>query len=158
MVLIAMDGENAWEYYHNNAKDFFTSLYSNLEKIKYLRTQTISSFIKNSDFKTIENPIWPGSWINANFGVWSGSRENNRNWEILARIKEAVDRKKDSLTPRTLEKVTYYLRVIEGSDWFWWNTYEDISGDFGKIFLSYLKALSRLLNQDFIHYKHTFTL
>jgi len=136
MVLIAMDGENAWEYYHNNAKDFFTSLYSNLEKIKYLRTQTISSFIKNSDFKTIENPIWPGSWINANFGVWSGSRENNRNWEILARIKEAVDRKKDSLTPRTLEKVTYYLRVIEGSDWFWWNTYEDISCDFGEPFLS----------------------
>ena len=155
MVLIAMDGENAWEYYHNNAKDFFTSLYSSLEKHSHLKTQTISSFIRNSDFKTIEEPIWPGSWINANFGVWSGSRENNRNWEILARIKNALDKKRNMLAPRKLEQAISYLRIIEGSDWNWWNTFDDISGDFGKLFLSYVKALSRILNQDFIHYKHT---
>ncbi|MBN2120890.1 MAG: hypothetical protein JW734_07555 [Candidatus Omnitrophica bacterium] len=151
MVLIAMDGENAWEYYNNNAKDFFYALYSRLEKHPKLKTNTLSSYIKNGKFKSIDSKIWPGSWINADFGVWAGSKENNRNWHMLTRIKKNIDKHKAKT--HILDKAISYLRIIEGSDWNWWNTYDETSGDFEKILLSYVKEISRLLKKDFMNLK-----
>jgi alpha-amylase/alpha-mannosidase (GH57 family) len=42
-------------------------------------------------------------------------------------------------------KLFDYFYTIEGSDWNWWNTFEDITGDFKKIFLSYIKAIYKIL-------------
>ena len=146
-----MDGENAWEYFDNNAKDFLITLYQGLCREKNLRSRTLSEFAKEGPFKKIDARLWPGSWINADFGVWAGSRENNSNWQLLARIKKTIDKHKQPA--KQLEKAVHYLRIIEGSDWNWWNTFEENSGDFGKIMLSYVKELSKLLKTDFL--KHT---
>ncbi len=152
MVLIVMDGENAWEYYKMNAWDFLESLYQGLEESPQLKSETISSFIKDAgSFKMIKKELWPGSWINADFSVWAGSQENNHNWEILSKVKKCIDREKARLSPREVEKLYYYLRIIEGSDWNWWNTYKDSTGDFKKIFSSYVKEISRLLNINILY-------
>ncbi|HEC68822.1 MAG TPA: hypothetical protein ENI31_00830 [Candidatus Omnitrophica bacterium] len=146
MVLIAMDGENAWEYYPGNGFEFLDRLYQELTAHTLLNSETISSFIKNTtSFPRIEKRLWPGSWINADFSVWAGSRQNNYNWQILARLKKYIDKKKDILPSQKVEALYSYLRIIEGSDWNWWNTYEDKSGDFKKIFSSYVKEMCRIL-------------
>jgi len=148
-ILIAMDGENAWEYYENNAKKLFTTLYLRLEKDKSLKSQTISEYLKDKKIKSVYKPIWPGSWINSDFGVWAGNAENNRNWELLEEIKQALEDK--AIPPKNIEKAVCLLRIIEGSDWNWWNTYNDGSGDFRRIFLLYISEISHLLRRDFLN-------
>jgi len=141
-VVIAMDGENAWEYYPDNGRLFIDTLYKEIENAKFIKSSTVSSFIENSTVKRIPR-ISPGSWINGDFGVWVGSDKNNHNWQLLWRIRKELNRK--DLSPNKYQKALEYLRVIEGSDWNWWNTFEDIQGDFSKIFLSYVKQIYKIL-------------
>jgi len=85
----------------------------------------------------------PGSWINNDFGVWIGSKQNNHNWYILRKLRDAIEKKKGKI--KHSEKVMSYFRIIEGSDWNWWNTFEDVQGDFKKLFLSYVRRIYKLL-------------
>ncbi len=59
IVPIILDGENAWEYYRNNALDFFNYLYEGLSKEKSIKTVTISEYLEhienNSDNKIIND-------------------------------------------------------------------------------------------------------
>ncbi len=147
-LLIAMDGENAWEYYRNNAKDFFETLYTNIEKNPNLKSQTISGYLKTADSINLPAKIWPGSWINADFGVWAGSDKNNANWELLARIKQTFDNKKPHLSKEIQNLVSNYLHILEGSDWNWWNTFTEETGDFEEIFFSYINKIGELLGEE----------
>ena len=143
-ITIIMDGENAWEYYNNNGVDFFNTLYSSLEKSKQLRTTTPSEFLKGSRVKRLERLV-SGSWINGDFGVWIGSHKNNNYWQILRKIKDAIERagKKNP----NLKEIEECFHLIEGSDWFWWNTFEDVSGEFRRIFLAYVEKIYTLLGK-----------
>ncbi len=141
-VVIAMDGENAWEYYPDNGREFLETLYSGIEKQPFIKSSTAAEFINSCSVKNLQR-LAPGSWINGDFGVWAGSGLNNRNWELLAKIKKALDRKK--LPDKQQEKARHFLRIIEGSDWNWWNTFEDKNKDFFNIFASYVRELSRIL-------------
>lgn len=150
-VVIVMDGENAWEYYKDNARSFFEHLYLSLEKSQILKTDLFTSFSQDYNFKKINRELWPGSWINADFGVWIGSSENNTYWSILAKIMNEIKKHKHKFSPLILKKVLSCLRIIEGSDFNWWNTFEDKNRDFRKIFSSYVKAISKLLKKDFLY-------
>ena len=143
-ITIIMDGENAWEYYNNNGVDFFETLYKSLERSKHLCTTTPSEFLKGSRTKSLERLV-SGSWINGDFGVWIGSQKNNIYWQILRRIKDAIERSDKNKVD--LKKIEEYFHLIEGSDWFWWNTFEDVSGEFRKIFLAYVEKIYYLLGK-----------
>ncbi len=141
-VVIAMDGENAWEYYPDNGRQFLSTLYAEIEKHPELLSNTISGYTAQQKPKRLER-LSPGSWINGDFGVWVGSEKNNTNWEILARLRRKLSEVK--LDERKRKKIEDYLHIIEGSDWNWWNTFEDSKKDFAQIFFSYVKEISKLL-------------
>jgi len=138
VITIIMDGENAWEYYKNNGVDFLETLYSSLEKSDCLSTTTPSEFLKNETPKKLER-LNCGSWINGDFGVWAGSKKNNYYWSILKKTRDLIEKSK--LGEMAFEEVKNYFYLIEGSDWFWWNTFEDLSGEFKKIFFAYVEKI-----------------
>jgi len=145
-INIIMDGENAWEYYKNCGVDFLEALYSGIEKSDVLRMNTPSVFLQEHAFKTRKlERLAPGSWINSDFGVWVGSKENNRNWDILKRIRNAIDTHAKDKQKR--EQALECFHIIEGSDWNWWNTFEDVDGDFSKIFLAYVKKIYDIIGR-----------
>lgn len=144
VVTIIMDGENAWEYYKNNAVEFLETAYSALEKSEIISPTTPSEFIEQHSGKSLGR-LSSGSWINADFGVWIGSKKNNHCWNILKRIKNIIERSKRD--KRALKKAKECFYLLEGSDWFWWNTFKDESGEFKKIFFSYAEKIYHLLGK-----------
>lgn len=144
VITIIMDGENAWEYYNNNGVDFLETLYSSLEKSDYLSSTTPSEFLKNETPKRLER-LSSGSWINGDFGVWAGNKKNNYYWSILKKTRDLIEKSK--LSGAAYEEAKNYFYLIEGSDWFWWNTFEDFSGGFKKIFFAYVEKIYRLLKK-----------
>lgn len=144
-VTIIMDGENAWEYYPNNGITFLEAVYHNLENNECLTTTTPSQFLGTSEGKNLER-LACGSWINGDFGVWVGNKKNNFYWHILRKIKDLIE--KATLDNKTHEKVMEYFYLLEGSDWFWWNTFEDTSGEFKRIFFTYVDKMYTLLGKE----------
>ncbi len=147
-IVIIMDGENAWEYYNNNGVEFLETIYNALEHSKILSSTTPSEFLRGHHSKSLER-LSPGSWINGDFGVWIGSKENNHNWYILRRVRDQIERVKDR---NKKAKLLEYFYIIEGSDWNWWNTFEETTGDFNKLFLSYIYELYKMLGKKFPSY------
>jgi alpha-amylase/alpha-mannosidase (GH57 family) len=143
-ITIIMDGENAWEYYPNNGVNFLETLYASLERSSILTTTTPARFLQRGLSKPLER-LASGSWINGDFGVWIGSRANNRYWGILRRLKDTLDRFKSD--PESLARAREHFRLIEGSDWYWWNTFEDFSGEFKNIFFAYVGEIYQLLGK-----------
>jgi alpha-amylase/alpha-mannosidase (GH57 family) len=139
-----MDGENAWEYYKNNGVSFFETLYASLEKSDMLSTSTPDECIQVNDKRTLER-LSSGSWINADFGVWIGAKRNNLYWNILRKIGDLLDRCK--ISSENLARLNDYFHLLEGSDWYWWNTFEDMHGEFKNIFFSYVEEIYRLLGR-----------
>jgi len=144
VITIIMDGENAWEYYKNNGVEFLEALYSSLEKEKNLSTALPSQIFKN--FKTKKLPkLASGSWINNDFGVWIGSEKNNICWQLLRKIKDLIERKKRKI--RDFQKIEEYFHILEGSDWNWWNTFDEPTGSFRQIYLAYVKKIYQILKE-----------
>ena len=46
LVTVAMDGENAWEYYTNDGHDFLELLYQRLSEAKFVKTTTVAQYLK----------------------------------------------------------------------------------------------------------------
>jgi alpha-amylase/alpha-mannosidase (GH57 family) len=74
LVSIILDGENAWESYPDDAHDFFTELYGGLSKDERFRCVTVSEYLDRYplDGETPLPELFPGSWIDGNFGTWIG--------------------------------------------------------------------------------------
>lgn len=149
MVPIIMDGENAWEYYPNNGVDFLEHIYASLEKSDILSATTPTEFLATTKTKSLER-IAPGSWINSDFGVWVGSKTNNLNWHILRRLRDHIEKSRAKV--KNIEKILEHFYIIEGSDWNWWNTFDESTGDFKKIFLAYVKDIYRSLGKTLPSY------
>ena len=142
-IVIIMDGENAWEYYERGGVDFLETIYTALEKSNILCSTTPSEFLRYDKGKALER-LAPGSWINSDFGVWIGSSRNNKNWYILCKIRNLIDKIKNK---RLRNKLLGYFYILEGSDWNWWNTFADPEGVFRRLFLSYVSKIYKLLSK-----------
>jgi len=146
VITIAMDGENAWEYYQDNGVDFLETIYSLLEKSTLLQTDTPAHFLPHLRSKNLDR-LSPGSWINGDFAVWIGNDKNNHYWDLMHRIQVILQ--KANVDPKSMEEAKDYFYLLEGSDWYWWNTFEDKTGEFKNIFYDYVaqvfKALGRKL-------------
>src|SRR5260370_42093369 len=82
-VCLFLDGENAWEYYPGNGREFLRELYKRVEKDQDFRALTASEAIAAAKEIPATNGIFPASWINANFDVWIGHGEDVAAWELL---------------------------------------------------------------------------
>jgi alpha-amylase/alpha-mannosidase (GH57 family) len=123
LVSVILDGENAWEYYENDGKEFLHSLYQMLSQDAFIRTVTPSEFLAIAPEQPAIETLWAGSWINADFSTWIGEQEENQAWEYLSQTRGMLQRYitgNRQTSPQNLERAKTAMFIAEGSDWFWW--------------------------------------
>lgn len=117
LVTIAMDGENAWENYSNDGRDFLRYLYEGILKEGNIIATTISEYLQGAnDFGYIQRS-YAGSWIGHNFSIWIGQAEDNAAWSLLSDARQFIE----EADPEGLKREAWEsIYIAEGSDWFWW--------------------------------------
>jgi len=148
-VSIIMDGENAWEYFPGNGREFLSMLYERLSGHPRFRLSTFSELLERVPLQPLPR-LTAGSWVYGNFSVWIGHPAKNRAWDRLIEarlaVNEAIAGDLAGLLP--MEQVLEQLSVCESSDWFWWLGEEGRAQDgpaFDELFRLQLKALYRLI-------------
>ncbi|MHB8501383.1 MAG: glycoside hydrolase family 57 protein [Candidatus Acidiferrales bacterium] len=127
-VCLFLDGENAWEYYPGNGREFLREFYGRIQGDQDFRALTASEAIAAAGDIPSNAGIFPASWINANFDVWIGHSEDVAAWELLWDAREAYGRAlearkqgRDGAPSETaLKAAQESLLAAEGSDWCWW--------------------------------------
>jgi len=151
LVSIILDGENAWEHYNNDGRDFFLYLYEGLSREERLKTITVSEFIKEYDKGERLEYLYPGSWINANFGIWIGHEEDNLSWNYLTDTRESLEQFQKDNPHADLEKAWKSIYIAEGSDWNWWYGDEhttDTQEEFDELFRLNLMQVYREMGKE----------
>jgi alpha-amylase/alpha-mannosidase (GH57 family) len=132
LVTIALDGENAWEYYPRDGHDFLQYLYEGLNADPGLRCVTVSEHLRDAPATRELGWLHTGSWISADLRTWIGDPAHSVAWELLhdARdtVSQAVAATADAhpaVVPsqevlQALDEAWHHVLVAEGSDWFWW--------------------------------------
>jgi alpha-amylase/alpha-mannosidase (GH57 family) len=147
LVSVILDGENAWEHYPNDGKEFLHNLYRLLEQEQErgtIQTITPSSFVAQFPGQPRIEDLWPGSWVSPDYLTWIGEDEENRAWDYLGRVRGFVERKKGALDAETLAAVMDAIYTAEGSDWFWWYGADQNSGDDASFDLQFRRTLQRV--------------
>ena len=161
VIPIILDGENAWEYYPNNAYDFLQGMYRRIADSQDLNLTTCTDIMTRTRFEGRLSCIHPGSWINANYGIWIGHPEENLAWDILARTRKAAVSNNPDVAAAlsagshpddtTAGMICRSLYAAEGSDWFWWygdDHFSPHSDRFDRLFRQHLMNVYRLLGLD----------
>jgi hypothetical protein len=144
---VILDGENAWEHFEGGGRPFLRALYRQLSKHPDLRTVTMADACANP---TRELPsIFPGSWIDANFYIWIGHRDDQLAWGQLADARDALE-SPGQADAAAVEQAREEILIAEGSDWCWWYG-DDHSSDhdlqFDDLFRRHLRNAYRLLGK-----------
>lgn len=135
VVTVILDGENAWEWYQNDGKDFLNGLYNELSNDPTIQTVTSSEFLASySQIPESIPELWAGSWDSANFTTWIGEEEENRAWDYLGQTRLILEEylngaKKGQLPADQVESAYQAVLAAEGSDWFWWYGSDKDSGN-----------------------------
>jgi len=161
VIPVILDGENAWEFYPDNAYDFLSGLYAGVTDAPDLRLTTCSEVLERSNFEGRLHRIHPGSWINANYGIWIGHPEENLAWDLLHHARQAVSQYHPEAAhilqaygsngDETARMLCTSLYAAEGSDWFWWfgdDHFSPHSDRFDHLFRQHLTNVYRLLGLD----------
>ena len=167
VVPVILDGENAWEYYTDNGYDFLRGLYGATAAAPGVSCVTCSEFLAREPERRVIEHIHPGSWINADYGIWVGHPEENQGWDYLERAREAAITAsplvadlmavggawegEGTAEERTARLVCTSLYAAEGSDWFWWygdDHFSSHSDRFDRLFRKHLMNCYRLLGLD----------
>ena len=153
LLAIVMDGENAWEYYEDNGRLFFETLYAELDKQENICSTTISEYLSLEPAKKALSNIFPGSWINHNFNIWIGDEQDNVSWAYLAKVRKdlALFSKEAGGTASSAVAAAWReLYIAEGSDWNWWYQGKARAGGdnpFDKLYLTHLTNVYKLLKK-----------
>ncbi|GFO70191.1 glycoside hydrolase [Geomonas limicola] len=163
---VILDGENAWEYYQDNGLPFLSKLYHSLAGTPGLAPATFSEVLEWVPERRVLSHIHPGSWINANYGIWIGHPEENLGWDYLAKARAAAVQQSPAVAAllagetappdpgkldvgyEVAELVVQALYAAQGSDWFWWygdDHFSPHSASFDLLFRRHLMNVYRLL-------------
>ncbi len=158
-VSLILDGENAWEYFPGNGREFLRQFYRRIQDDPEISPLTASeALVGAGGLRTVEH-IFPASWINANFDVWIGDREDVTAWELLGRARDfysrAAEQRARGLDGAPNEKQVAAafeaLLAAEGSDWCWWFGPQHSSAndeEFDAFFRKLLSEVYRCLGAD----------
>jgi starch synthase len=129
LVVVALDGENAWDFYPREGHDFLNMLYEELQAAEDIVSTTVSDFLDSHPHRQPLARLHAGSWIGASLDTWVGDPENNLAWTLLAETRDWLQRFQDESPdhPR-LAEAWREIFVCEGSDWFWWFSRKHDSG------------------------------
>ncbi len=145
-VFVILDGENAWEFYHNNGFDFFDALYQGISNTSWCQTFHMDEIV-DTPSRTLER-LAPGSWIHGEFNTWVGHHEKTRGWELIFMTKRDYQHHNAGLDAATKEKITHHFLAAECSDWFWWygdDHYTEFGAEFDLLFRSHLISIYELI-------------
>lgn len=150
-VVIALDGENAWEHYPFNGYYFLRALYAGLASHPLLELTTLSDCLARGLKAAPLSQVMAGSWVHGTLATWMGDPEKNRAWDLLCEAKTAYDRvmRFGTLEPGRKAEAGRQLALCESSDWFWWfGDYnpQDAVTQFDRLYRRQLVNLYRLLD------------
>ncbi len=153
MVCIALDGENAWEYFPGDGHEFLNALYAKLSEHPNIKTATFSEMLTGESYIAPLKHLHPGSWINHDFGVWIGHQEDNKAWDLLHNARQVYEQfiGTDKISEENLRLAQKEIYIAEGSDWCWWFGDEHSSPDndkFDQLYRSHLINVYKLLGVD----------
>lgn len=157
LVTIAMDGENAWEFFTDNGRTFFETLYGHLDDDDELEAVTVSGYLGLQAKRKTFDTIFPASWINHNFKIWIGEEQDNVSWDYLSMVRKDLVRytreleKKGGAKSELLRKAWREFYIAEGSDWNWWYSGKAHMGSdnpFDKLYRTHLKNVYKYLKKD----------
>ncbi|MEA1919368.1 MAG: glycoside hydrolase family 57 protein [Campylobacterota bacterium] len=146
-VFVILDGENAWEFFHNNAFDFFDALYSKLNSTPWCQSLHMDD-VSKLPAKTL-NRLEPGSWIHGEFNTWVGHSEKTRGWELIFLTKRDYQHHEADLDDSIKAKITEHFLAAECSDWFWWygdDHFTEFGEEFDTLFRLHLITIYDLMN------------
>ncbi len=150
IVAIIMDGENAWEHYHENGLPFLEGLYQAIAEHPDYELTTFSEYLAQQPPVQKLPRLVAGSWVYGNLATWIGDPAKTRAWEMLIEAKHRFDRNFERLPEERRQAALEQLRICEGSDWFWWfgdyNPAEAVR-DFDRLFRTHLAKLYRLIGE-----------
>src|SRR5580704_2465269 len=156
-VSVILDGENAWEYYPENGRQFLREFYRRVQNDQEIRALTASEAVEANADAPVMRGIFPASWINANFDVWIGHREDVRAWDLLRDAREAYGQaalhasSNGKNSSANLERAFEAVLAAEGSDWNWWYGPEHGSAndrEFDELYRKHLTEIYTALGQQ----------
>lgn len=145
-LFVILDGENAWEFYANNAFDFFDALYGRLAAATWCDTVTMDE-VASQEAGRLER-LAPGSWIHGEFNTWVGHYEKTRAWELIFATRRDYEHHSAALDEQSREAIIKHFLAAECSDWFWWygdDHYTEFAEEFDTLFRSHLIAVYDLM-------------
>ncbi len=148
-LFVILDGENAWEFFANDAHEFFLELYERLSQTAWIKTITMDAITQQK--KSSLQKLFAGSWIHGNFDTWSGHAEKNRAWELIYQTKRDYIQHEKRLSQERKDEADFHFLAAECSDWFWWygdDHSTEFSAEFDTLFRSHLLHIYHLLAID----------
>jgi len=151
-VSLILDGENAWEYFPGNGREFLRQFYRRIDNDPDIQALTASEAAASAGDIPRNNGIFPASWINANFDVWIGSGEDVLAWDHLYRARSFYEQQASNAAkgfpqaPTAKQLAASYEAVLaaEGSDWCWWYGPEHSSANDAEFDAFYRKLLTEV--------------
>ncbi len=153
VVSVILDGENAWENYDNDGKDFLDAMYRSLSEADWVSTITPSAYLERFEEPEALEEVFPAAWFQPNFATWIGEDEEATAWDYLYTVRNDLRRAEQAGTASADELAEAFEKMLfaEGSDWFWWYGSDQDSGDDGYFDRAYRELLGQVydaLGQD----------
>ena len=144
IVPVILDGENAWEYYHDGGEEFLREFYKMVSSDPGIVTVRPKDFLNENPPTERIGKLFASSWINNNFRIWIGHEEDNIAWEYLAKTRAMLEGSDNQLAWQE-------LYIAEGSDWCWWYGDDHSSENdevFDALFRKHLKNVYQLIGKE----------
>lgn len=138
---VILDGENAWEFYPGQGKEFLEAFYSRLSNDPMIKTVRVFDYLEQNPPRKKLGRLFAGSWIDNNFKIWIGHEEDNLAWDYLNKARSALEGKQNPVAWQE-------LYIAEGSDWCWWYGDDHSSENdaaFDALFRKHLKNVYSLI-------------
>jgi alpha-amylase/alpha-mannosidase (GH57 family) len=153
VVPVILDGENAWEYFPNDGREFLGELYRRLNDDPLIETVTMTEASECLPSQPLPS-LLAGSWINHNFQIWIGHQEDNAAWDVLHDARDVLVEFQNEHPDFDAERMTAawkQIYIAEGSDWCWWYGDEHRGAgneQFDHIFRRHLMAVYEILGLE----------
>jgi len=153
VVVVALDGENPWEWYPDDGSTFVPTVYRLLSS-NGVKLVTLREYVNNYapyNYYSMQNPLPTGSWAGGSLSVWIGEWEENLAWRIL--LEARADAEVCGGSAKTA------AMIGEMGDWFWWygRDYESATeGVFDALFREYVSRVYKLCTS--VTYDYTWPL
>ena len=153
VVSVILDGENAWENYDNDGKDFLNALYTGISEAGWVETITPSEYLERFGEPEPIRDVFPASWFQPNFATWIGEDEEAAAWDYLYQTRQALRSAEQSgdYPDAAIAQAMEAMLFAEGSDWFWWYGSDQDSGNDGYFDSAFRELLGQVfdaLGQD----------